>query len=204
MSLISSAKNLISVSNNLADQVTTVAKGVFCIPSILSNLPSILGAVAGSLIGQITAQATAIAAGLANAALSIVENKLAEITGKITGVITQILALQAAILGTIGMIKGLFKGLQARAKDIQDFVSNEENCKFAAAELLNCVASSLLNDLTSDVVKKINAGTQKVSDYVDNATNKLTKPNEVLTKFSKKAGDAVDKATSQIAAISLF
>lgn len=204
MALISKVTNLFSAANNLADQVTTVAKGVFCIPSILSNLPSILGSVAGNIIGQITAQATAIAAGLTNAALSIVENALADITGKITSTLQQILALQATILGVFGLVKDFFKGLQDRAKDIQDFVSGEENCKFAAAELLNCIASSLLKDLTKDVVKKINEGTQKVSDYVSDATNKLTKPGEVLTKYADKAGKSVDKATSQISAISLF
>ena len=79
---------------------------------------------------------------------------------------------------TIESIKELFNGLQQRAEDIKNFVSDEENCKFAAASLLNCVAGSLLKDFTNDVKKKLNS---KIFFKIENSINsfKILKMNQL-------------------------
>jgi hypothetical protein len=204
MALISKVTNLISSANSLADQATTAAKIVGCIPAILGNLPSILGGVASNILKTVAAEATLIAKGMVDAALNIVQSALDTAVGIAEGYIKRILQLQATILGTIESIKEFFKGLQERAEDIKKFVSDEENCKFAAASLLNCVAGSLLKDFTNDIKKKINSKIYSVEDYVNTQVNKLSEPGELYDKYASKAGAAVDKANSQVSALTLF
>lgn len=204
MALISKVTNLIGTANSLADQATTAAKIVGCIPSILGSLPSILGGVASNILKTVAAEATLIAKGMVDAALGIVQNALDTAVGVVEGYVKKILQLQATILGTIESIKELFRGLQQRAEDIKNFVSDEENCKFAAASLLNCVAGTLLKGFTNDIKKKINSKIFSVEDYVNTQVNKLSEPGEFYDKYAKKAGNAVDKANSQLGALSLF
>ena len=70
--------------------------------------------------------------------------------------------------------------------------------------MLNCVAGSILKGFTNDIKKKINSKVSSVEDYVNTQVNKLSEPGELYDKYAKKAGDAVDKANSQLGALSLF
>lgn len=204
MALISKVRNLISSADSLADQATTAAKIVGCIPAVLGSLPSIAGGVAANILKTVAAEATLIAQGMVDAALGIVQNALDTAVGIVEGYIKRVLELQATILGTIESIKELFTGLKERAEEVKDFVSNQENCKFAAASLLNCVAGSLLKDFTNDVKKKINSKIGSVDDYIKTQVNKLSEPGQLYDKYAAKAGAAVDKANSQLGALSLF
>lgn len=204
MALISKVTNLFDSVNSLADQATTAAKIVGCIPSILSNLPSILGQVGGNILKTVAAQATLIAQGIVESAIGIVENAINTATGIVEGYLNQIIQIISTIAATVQMVKELFTGLKDRAASIKDFVSNEENCTFAAASLLNCVASTLLKDLTKDVTKKINNKISTVNDYVDSKLDKFSEKGEFFNNYSKKMGNAVDKANAQVSALSIF
>ena len=98
----------------------------------------------------------------------------------------------------------VYEGLKERAADIKDFVSNEENCTFAAASLLNCVAGTLLKDITKDITKKINNKISSVEEFVDSKLDKFSEKGEFFNNYAKKAGNAVDKANAQVSALSIF
>lgn len=204
MALISKVTNLFSVANNAADKLSTVAKGVLCIPSILSNLPSILGGVASNILSTITGQITNVINGLTSLVTSLVNEALSEITGTVSSILSKVLQLQATILGTIKLAKEFLDGLATRGEDIINFAKNEENCKFAAAELLNCIASSVLGDINKKIARDINKGIVSAQDVIRNSTSKIARPGQVLDGYVNKIGKSVDKATSQISAISIF
>lgn len=202
-SLIGSVNNLIGTVGSQAAKVGAIAKGVLCLPSLLKNAPALAGGLAQTVMGAVAQSLTQVVAGFTGIISEIVLNTLNTLTGAIRDTLNKLLNLQAQLLASINAVLNLIKGLTALANDIKNFVDNEENCKFAASELLKCVTSSIVNDLSAQI-RSGNASSLNVNNYISEFTQKLGKPNELIDKFVTKQSQAVDKANSQIEAIKIF
>lgn len=202
MALFPKVVNLFSAANKVADKISMVAKGVLCIPSILSNLPSILGAVAANTIGVLRSQLSNLIEGLSSTIDKIIDETISNITGRVSAALNKILQLQATIIGTLNLIKDLISGLQTRASDVLKFIKNEENCKFAAAELMSCITAEIVNDMSKKVANKLNSGALKATEFSRNTVLKISKPGNLLENYVSKIGASVDKATAQLDLIS--
>lgn len=203
-SIFGSVQNLVTVANNKVDQISSVAKGILCLPSILSSLPSILGGLGASVLGSIYSQFSSIGGALTSLITDTINQALGAITGAITNILNKVLSLQAEILGAINLVKDFVDGLTSTAKDIKNFVSDSENCKFAASELAKCIAASLIGDLSNKIVRDISGSTDKIDSYIGSITAKIAKPGEIIDKYVNKQSSMVDKATTQIQAMKIF
>ena len=199
MALIDSVGGLYSAVNNKVGALTSVAKGVLCLPAILSGLPGILGNVAKGVLGSLKNQAlglmSGVAGGLTGLITDIIQDAVDQVTGIINNTINQILQLQATILATIGLIEDTLLNIQNQVKDALDFAKSQENCRFAAAEMFKCLAGSVINDLSKKSLINAKFGT---GDLVGKAIGKLAKPGNIIEGYTNKISNSVDKATSQI------
>ena len=64
MALINSVGGLFSAVNNKVGAITSVAKGIMCIPAILTGLPGIAGNLAKGVLSSLQNQAAGIMAGI--------------------------------------------------------------------------------------------------------------------------------------------
>ena len=199
MALISKVSNLFFAGNLVADKITTVAKGILCIPSIISGLFSGAGGgIANAIKRQLVTAAADIIDGLTSMMDSIINDALSEVTGFVTDALNTLLKIQATILGTVSLIKDFYKGLKDRTQDVSKFLKSKNNCQFAAAELFACIASTVTKSLTKKTIKGIVEGATSKGDLISSFTNKIVRPGDVIEGYTGKIGKSIDKATKQV------
>lgn len=204
MAIINSVGNLLGAVNSKADSITSVAKGILCIPSILSQFPSVLGGVANTLVSTVTKQLGDIVQGIQGIVISTITNALNDITGVVSSTLNNLLQIQATILGTVKLVEETLKGFKTRIDDIIDFSSNRENCKYAAASLAKCIIGGITQDVTKSLVNSINRGTSSQTTAIENAISKLSSPQNTIVRFTQKTEMNINKAAGQINAIKLI
>jgi phage-related protein len=202
MALIDSVGGLYSAVNTKAGALTSVAKGILCIPAILTGLPGILGNVAKGVLGSLQNQAlgamSAIVSGITGLITDTVTNAVNEITGAISNVLDKVLQLQATILATIGLAQSLINSFKSQITDALDFAKNQENCRFAAAEMLKCVTGSIIGDISKKVAVNAKLDISGIDKLVGDVSSKISKPGNIIEQYTGKLSSSVDKATSQI------
>jgi len=194
MALIDSVGGLFSAASNKVGAITTVAKGIMCIPSILTGLPGIAGNLAKGVLSSLLSQGINIVGGLTN----LISDTINNFIGQIAGLLNTILQIEATILATIGLIKAAIDGIVAQVKDIFEFSKDQENCRFAAAALSKCIVSSLLGGLSNKLAMDAMRSPGGIDTLISNATQKLAEPNNVILGYTGKLSNSIDKATSQI------
>ena len=195
--------NILSIGGavlNKVNLITSVAKGVLCLPSIISGLPGILGNVAGQLLGSLAGRINGIVSGMVGLVSDIIDEQI----NKVLGVVNKLLQFGALILATIGVIEQTILGILGLVNDAFNFAKDQENCRFAAAELLKCITGSIVNDMSNKL--SLNAATNAGarSNIFNNALQKMKAPGNVIERHVGKISNSVDKAVSQVAASRLF
>ena len=204
MAIINSVGNLLGAVNAKADSVTSIAKGILCIPSILSQFPSILAGIGGSLVSSVTRQLGSIVNGLQTTILGTVTNALDQITNTISSALNTLLQIEATILATYNLVVETIKGFKQRINDITEFIETRENCKYAAASLMKCVISSVSQDVSKSLASSIQKGTITTSSALDSITAKLSSPQGVIARYVQKTETSINKAATQINATRLI
>lgn len=196
MALVNSVIGLSNAVTNKVGALTSVAKGIMCLPSILSGLPGIAGNVAKSVLSSLQNQALGIAAGIANSITDLINSAICQLVNPLEA----LLKLQADILATIGVVLATILAVKKQVEDLLNFRANQENCRFAAAELSKCVVGSILSDLNKTLIKNAKAihGINACGVLTGAAAAKLAKPGNVIEKYTSKISNSVDKATNQI------
>ena len=206
--ILGKVQNLVVAAEALADQAATIAKIGLCLPSILSSLPGTIGGLANTALKSIAGSVTDVVGGLSGIVTGIVDGALSSITGAVTGVLTKFLNIQAQIESSIRAVLGLFNSLKEKVDDIKKFVSDSDNCKFAAASFLGCMASNLLCELSNKVANSLTdplgGVTNKINDFSDSFSSGVASEGGYINKYINKQGAAVDKAITQLEAIQFF
>lgn len=197
-----SVGGLYSAVNTKVGSLTSVAKGVLCLPSIISGLPGILGNVAKgvltSLKNQVTGAIIGVVNGITGLITDIIQDAVNQITGIISDTVNKILQQEATILATIRLIEDTLQNIRNQVKAAFDFAKNQENCRFAAAEMFKCLAGSIINDLSKKAMINAKLDISGIDKLVSKASSKLSKPGNIIEGYTNKISNSVDKATSQI------
>jgi len=211
MSLLNSVNNLTSAVADKISQVSTIAKIAGCLPSILTSLPSIAGGIAGNIVKSVVGGATSAVKTLLSSSggflSGIVNETVTKIKNAVLGLFNTVLNLQAQLVKSIERVKALKKFVEDEFKDIKEFIKNDENCKFAAAELVNCIAGNLLGQLASTFNSKTGGSLgflDKIGSAVDRVTGAISAPGEALNGWVNNTASQIDRATSRIEATKLF
>jgi|14_taG_2_1085336.scaffolds.fasta_scaffold01674_4 hypothetical protein len=205
MSLLNNLSKVSGVAGNKIGKLSTVAKGVLCLPAIIAGLGTdFIKNLAGNIIGSI---AEGIAEGIAAAAdlaLGAIQDQVNKITGAINGLISTVTGLVATVAGAIAIAKEFYDDLLEQIEDVKDFVSSKENCQFAATQLANCIISQALNNLSFKAIKDISSGLGSIDNKVSDIAGKISKPADAIDGYMNKGSKDLKKAASVIDAIQII
>lgn len=208
MSITGSTVGLVNAVNETSDKLNTLANGILCIPSILSNLPSILGSVATSVTAGLAAYSLQLLQGISDSVVGIVANQLGEITGAVSALANKLLSVEQDILGAVSVISKTIKDAYDRIDDIKDSMFSADECKFAAAQLMSCVAGSLLSNVTNKIGNEVSRGLTSIDNAASNITSKavsgILSPGNVVDQYVSKTSATIDKATAQVKTMSIL
>ena len=109
--IIDSLSNVVSVTNSKADQLTTLAKGVLCLPAILR------GSVGSSesILKGILAGATQTIASLSNTVRTLIANTIQDQVSRLTGAATRV----------VNTIQGAIASIAATYETVKVIISDE-------------------------------------------------------------------------------
>ena len=202
--IISSVGRIFNVANSKADQLTTLAKGVLCIPSMIAGLPDL----GKSLIGNIAASASTILTSatsmISDLVVGAIGGAVSDITGSINSVINSVTGAIASIAGVIEQGKAFYKGLSDKVQDVKDFSESKENCNFAAATLLNCITSQALSNVSTKGAVDISKGLRSVSSFATEISDKIASPAGAINRTINKAAYEVGRAERMISKSNIF
>ena len=201
MSLLNNLSKVSGVAGNKIGKLSTVAKGVLCLPSIISGL-SIDGIK--NLAGSITSAVADSIAAAADLALGAIQDQVNKITGAINGLISTVTGIVATIAGVIDIAKDFYDDIKAQIQDVKDFIDSKENCQFAAASLANCIISESINNLSLKGIKDISSGLSSIDSKVSEIAGKISEPAGVVKGFMDKGSKQLNKAASVIQASKLI
>ena len=202
--IIGSVGRFFNAANEKADQLTSIAKGALCIPSIVSGLPDLgkglvsnLAATATSILSQATSLVSSLVIGSIGSAVN-------RITGSITGVLNTVTGLVASVAGVVKQTQEFADGLKARVNDVKDFSANKENCNFAAASLLNCITTQALGSVTAKGAVDIAKGASTIDSFANNVSNQITSVTGPINRTINKSVQEVNRAERMISKSSLY
>lgn len=202
--IISSVGRIFNVANSKADQLTTIAKGALCIPSMIAGLPDL----GKSLIGNIAASASSILTSatsmISDLVVGTIGGAVSDITGSFTSVINSATGAIASIAGVIEQGKAFYKGLGDKVQDVKDFSESKENCNFAAATLLNCITSQALSNISTKGAVDISNGLRSVSSFATEISDKIASPSGAINRTIDKAAYEVGRAERMISKSNIF
>lgn len=182
-------KALGGISGKL-NNLTSVAKGVLCLPTMIAGFVSSIPNIIGGVVNGINTALNNIVGAATATVEAAIQNAVGEITGRITDVTTRVNALLGDVQNAIGQVLGFVDYLKASVNDVKAFVSDKENCNFAGAALGKCIVQQTLNNLTKKDLRDTSAGSLSVTSL----TNKVTSAGNVDNVITRTA----DKQLAQL------
>lgn len=196
MSVLANATSgILTGVNTKFDSIITVAKGVLCLPQIFS--PKGLQYLTANISTFLAAYAANVISGLTNFVRDTITRNIQNVTGVIGSQLNAINNFIKDIRESITLIKTYAKTIAQDTKNVWEFLTNNENCSFAAAELGKCLISDILDELPKATSKALADGTLDLNNKVLDVTDQLTQPQKSLTRYYNQAQVFANKAKIQ-------
>lgn len=204
MPLMSSVGRFVNAANQKADQLTAGIKGVLCLPSIIAGLPNLGKGLIGATISNLTKVLENTVSTISGIVTNTINGAVNTITGSIAGVVDSIQRAIDNVVGSIQTLKDFADGINNRAKDVKEFISDKENCDFAAASMLNCITAQAVASVSDREAVNIAKGLKPVSDFAEEVADKISAPGGAIDRSVQKAAGEVDRATRVIQKQDIF
>lgn len=206
MAAIDALGSLLQTAGSKFSAGLGVVKAIACLPSIISGAFGIFKDVFGSLKNAAMGAIQGAVGAIAGMIESYVQAAVDQVLGAITSVIDQIMQLVGTIMAAINMIKDFFKSLVEEANAALAWSQNAENCRFAAAALLKCIAAKVISDIASDldISKNITAKLDSITNVTDKLAKKIASPGGVIEGFLNKSEEQLNRAEATLNATSIM
>tara|TARA_R110000764_G_scaffold142528_2_gene230547 strand:+ start:3853 stop:4467 length:615 start_codon:yes stop_codon:yes gene_type:complete len=198
MAIKRSVGRFLTAANNKADQLTAGAKAALCIPAILSGLPDTGKKVIGGIKSKIGQTLENFASTVTGIVTNTITGAVSQITGSITGVIDTVTGVLGQIGSAVKQVEEFKQGIKDRVTDVKEFTAQKENCDFAAASLLNCIAAQAVGSVSSKGAVDLAKGIKPVADFANEVSDKISSPGGAISRTVDKAASQVDRATRLI------
>ena len=195
MSLINSVGRFINAANLKADALTAGIKGVLCLPSIVAGLPDLGKGLIGSVTAQLTKTLESTVGAISGIVTNTINGAVSEITGAISGVLDQVNSFLYELKAAFDKVYAIQRDVRERSKNIKEFISDKENCNFAAAQMLNCIVAQAVGEVSKKGAIDIAKGLKPVSDAASDIADKIAAPGGAISRGVKKQADEIDRAT---------
>jgi len=202
--IMNTISGVFNAANAGADQLTTAAKGILCLPSILKGGVGSAKSIIGGVLASATQAIDTLSSTVQTLVTGTISNQINKLTGAATSVVDTVVGAIATIGATVELSKNFIKGIKSRTKDVLDFTSSKENCNFAAATLANCITSQALNSVTPKLVVDVAKGIAPVNSIVSDVASSVSSPAGAINNFINKQAAQIDKADKIVKATSIF
>ncbi len=202
--IMNTVSGVFNAVNTGADQLTTAAKGILCLPTILKGGVDSAKSVIGGVLAGATQAITTLSSTIETLVTSTISNQISKLTGAASSVINTITGAIATIASTVELSKNFIKGIKSRTKDVLDFTKSKENCNFAAATLANCITNQALNTVTSKIVVDVSKGLTPINSIISDVAGSVSSPAGAINNFINKQAAQIDKADKIVKAASIF
>tara|TARA_R110001583_G_scaffold167062_1_gene319875 strand:+ start:258 stop:875 length:618 start_codon:yes stop_codon:yes gene_type:complete len=202
--ILNTISGVFNAANTGADQLTTAAKGILCLPSILKGGVGSAKSIIGGVLAGATQAINTLSSTIQTLVTSTISNQISKLTGAATSVINTVVGAIATIGATIELSKNFIKGIKSRTKDVLDFTKSKENCNFAAATLASCITNQALNSVTSKIVIDVSKGITPVNSIVSDVASSISSPAGAINNFINKQAAQINKADKIVKAASIF
>jgi hypothetical protein len=204
MGIRSSVGNFINVANEKADQLTSGAKALLCVPSMVAGLPDLGKGLIGAAVSNLTSTLENAVDTVSGIVTNTINGAVSSITGAIDGVLSKIQNAYDEIAGAIDEVKGFKDSLTNKVKDVGEFIAEKDNCDFAAATMLNCITAQAVGSVSDRAAIDIAKGLKPVSDFANDIAGEISGAGGAIDKFVKKQSDQIDKATKIVQKADIF
>jgi len=204
MGIRSSVGNFINVANEKADQLTSGAKALLCVPSMVAGLPDLGKGLIGAAVSNLTSTLENAVDTVSGIVTNTINGAVSSITGAIDGVLSKIQNAYDEIAGAIDEVKGFKDNLTNKVKDVGEFIAEKDNCDFAAATMLNCITAQAVGSVSDRAAIDIAKGLKPVSDFANDIAGEISGAGGAIDKFVKKQSDQIDKATKIVQKADIF
>jgi len=201
---MSSVGRFVNAANMKADQLTAGIKGVLCLPSIVAGLADLGKGIIGATISNFTKVLENAVSTVSGIVTNTINGAINTITGSIAGVVDSIQRAIDEVTGAIQTLKDFADGINNRAKDVKEFVSDKENCNFAAASLLNCITAQAVASVSDREAVNVAKGLKPISDFAEEVADKISAPGGAIDRSVQKVAGEIDRATRVVQKQDIF
>lgn len=175
--------------NSTFDQLTRVAQGLLCIPSVLGKFLS----NTKSLSGLASALSGALGAAVSNVVNTIVQNEVAFAGNLVSQALRQQYQNVISILNTFALIFDTAKNLLKKSQDTIDFIKSSENCAYAGSAMISCILSSSAN-----LQKTIKKPANKLAEFNNKLTDAVAGKSGIINNYVQSNLRGLDRAKMQM------
>jgi len=172
--------------NGTVDKLISASNGLMCLKSaIFGAIPNpamILQGLAGVAAGMVSAIIGAVTTVIQERVDQIINSALSPIR-KIEGIITDLTSTLIGIQDTID-----------RATNMDNYFKNKQDCSSWGAQLMNCLAQSAINKISSKIAMNVD---KHIGGLADSVSKESMKVNGVIDNHVAKHTKFLDKAKLQ-------
>lgn len=181
--------SFINAANGIFNQLTTVAQGLLCVPSLLGQFLSkntSLAGVSNSLSG-------ALGSTVSNIINTIVQNEVSLAGNLLAQAARQQYQQALSIIQTFRSIFNALQGAGQKVDDTLDFIKGQENCAYASSQLISCILAT-----SSNLQKSLRTPSQKLQEFNWRMTDAVAGKSGIINNYAVQNLKAVDKAKMQL------
>ena len=186
---ISKVSNTVAGTFGTLQSLTNIAKGVLCLPSLLSQFK---GINLKAIMGNVGSFAVSVLSSLKD----IVQDQINYIiAGALIDLVDPIRAILGDIQDTLAQFNELRDQIDFEVQDLVDNIKNQQNCIAQGASLFNCVAQLAVNNISKKDVRDLNGSvdliTQKIEESTAGAQGAISSVVTRELKFADKLRQAI-------------
>lgn len=166
------------------DQLTKVAKGVMCIPSLLGSLFS---------GGGLKSFGAAVLGAASNVVNTVVQNEVALLGNLFSQALRQVYRDLLSIISSFKLIFDTVARLRQKSTDTLDYIRNSENCAYAGADMASCILISATN-----LQKTLQKPAQQLTYFNNKLYDAVGGSSGTLNNYVNKNLQFLDKAKMQM------
>lgn len=175
-------------ASSAIDQLTAVAKGLLCLPSLIGGFLS-----GKSIAGIASAVSGAISGAVSGIVSTIIQNEIAFIGNMVAQALRQQYQSIVSIIQTFQMIFNRAKLFKNKVTDTLSYIKGSENCAYAAGSLASCIFAASTN-----LQSKLRKPAQQLQNFNNQLTDAVAGKSGIINNYVNRNLQGVDKAKMQM------
>lgn len=177
--------------NNTVDKLMSASKGLMCLKStIFGGIPnpsSILQGLAGMAAGMVSA--------IVGSVKDVINKKVGQIINSVMSPIRQLEQMISEITDILVSVQGItIQGILDKALNMNLYFKDKQDCANSASNLMNCLAQSAINKVSSAVAMNVD---KHIGGIADSISKDAFKVSGSISGYLNRQKGFIEKAQMQ-------